>query len=154
MKRIYSMLRLFTDEKTTNLEENFNEFKLKIESKSIKIPKAEELLEIIPGFPDRDKVIIAVVFDCGDPISLSNRDSNYREFIDELKDTLPLADDDSIYEIIIKIYKYPDKENNVSIYSFESLSIISLNLSYPLLSINLKSSGISSNSPAFKKWLV
>lgn len=113
--------------KDTNINkiivENFKKYELCVESRSINIPSETLLYDTLSLFPSRDEVIIDIIMDHNDPISLNSKSNNISEFLQQINDLNSIRDQDSIFILKSVINKGIDNQNMISIYSLEHLSL-------------------------------
>lgn len=120
MDLIYKIVNLFcVDYRLNNLNENFKQLIIKIETKEINIPEIDTLKSYVDLYNGRDKLFLDIRMDDYKSVSIVNDD--YCEFTKELEEMLRVKDNDSVFHITLKIIKQFDNNNFISIFSLNSI---------------------------------
>lgn len=122
MNPIDRIIKLFFDRFDVQLiEEDDESLSYKVQSTALKIPAKDILMDSFVKIPGRDKLVLMVIVDEGDPYSHNiQNDDDLEKFLSELSDARDLFDEDTIIDIKIEVSK-GNKNNSLTIYFFDSI---------------------------------
>lgn len=120
MKLIHSLISLFSYETIIDIiTEDIEKIECILKTSELLIPERDLLLQRINQFPERDKIIIDIILDAGDPIPYYSKSPELLDdFLSELKLLLKIKDDDSIFSIKVTVHKNI-VQNKLTVYNYQ-----------------------------------
>lgn len=129
MEKIEALIKLFFDEfEEVDFKEELSELRWSVQYQNLDIPTDSQLSEHLESFPKSDRIRILIRIDhrnqrvlVWDPTNQADTVQRINDFIDGIKVIQILGGGTCTFKMTITIYKGTDKQNRVSIYSFEKV---------------------------------